>query len=32
MAKLCLGVFNNERNYTDSVLEDRLGSITVNVG
>lgn len=32
MAKLCLGVFNNERNYIDSVLEDRLGSIGVNVG
>ena len=32
MAKLCLGVFNNERNYIDSVLEDRSGSIGVNVG
>ena len=25
MARLCLRAFNNQKNYIDSILEDRLG-------
>lgn len=32
MARLCLRAFNNQKNYIDSILEDRLGNIRVNVG
>lgn len=32
MARLCLRAFSNQKNYIDSIVEDRSGSIRVNVG
>ena len=32
MARLSLRAFNNQKNYIDSIEEDRLGSIRVNGG